>query len=499
MKKLDEVNLKKMDKLFLIVQVAKRGAVALAICNQIPLRDKLLLDLQNRCNQANIFIYELVMDKDHRFLISMLRDAQASDEFLQISNHYSNVVFSVTGIEYALPDALKNLNLMRDYFYDLKYPVILWINTSVYEKIIQEALDFWHIRSITLEFKPLHEEVEYTIEEWSMLPHFYKDVKDLNRGIRIHKNLLHGLDKSKERDKKMILNSLYELGNLYSNKGEYANALKYYQEGLTLSENIGDQQYTARFFHGIATIHLFKGEYDEALNIYTQSLKTFKKLGDHLGEARTLHQIATIHRHKGMYDEALNIYTQSLKTFKKLGDKQGIAYTLQGIALIHRNKGEYAEALNIYTQSLKTFKELGDKQGIAYTLQGIALIHRIKGEYVDALDKCNQSLKINKKIGNKKGISMTLHSIAMIHKDMGEYAEAITKFYESLEIKKEIGDQRGMAITHYQLGNLFVLTKKYKEALHNFIIAKSIFEKLDYPYLNVVIEEINNLKKEIGE
>ncbi|MCC5636779.1 photosystem I assembly protein Ycf3 [Nostoc sp. CHAB 5844] len=73
-------------------------------------------------------------------------------------------------------------------------------------------------------------------------------------------------------------------------EGEYAEALEYYEEALTLEEDPNDRSY---IFYNMGLIYASNGDHDKALELYHQAIETNPRL------PQALNNIAVIYHYKG--------------------------------------------------------------------------------------------------------------------------------------------------------------------------------------------------------
>jgi len=135
-----------------------------------------------------------------------------------------------------------------------------------------------------------------------------------------------------------IFSSLMGIGNVYSSKGDYDLALKYYEQSLEIQKALfGDRHPdVATSLNNIGFVYSKKGDYDLALKYYEQWLEIRKALfGDrHPDVASSLNKIGNVYSDKGDYDLALKYYEQSLEIRKALfGDRHpDVASSLNNIS-----------------------------------------------------------------------------------------------------------------------------------------------------------------------
>ncbi|MEW6103090.1 MAG: adenylate/guanylate cyclase domain-containing protein [bacterium] len=141
--KLGIENKEKITQLISTLQLAKStNCLIIAKCNELELRE-LIYEKVSTAFQNKISIYKLKIDASNKDLPGILSKTEVAPD----------VVFFVYGIEEAMPDVIKYLNFKREVFYEIKRPVVIWVNDFVLREIGTKALDFWAFRSRVFEFR----------------------------------------------------------------------------------------------------------------------------------------------------------------------------------------------------------------------------------------------------------------------------------------------------------------------------------------------------------
>ena len=108
-------------------------------------------------------------------------------------------------------------------------------------------------------------------------------------------------------------------------------------------------------------------------------------------------------------------------------------------------------------------------------------------------------MSIFERLGDQGRRASTLHQLGMIAQDQGDYPEARRLYGESLAITERLGDQGGRASTLGELGLLARQQKDYQAALSYTLQALDIFERLRSPYRSLVLQNLAQLRAEVGE
>ncbi|MGH9752611.1 MAG: tetratricopeptide repeat protein, partial [Blastocatellia bacterium] len=180
----------------------------------------------------------------------------------------------------------------------------------------------------------------------------------------------------------------------------------------------------ARLMHNLGVLQQGRGNYEEALDYYQRSLKIAEEIGDVESVAGSLHQIGWVQQERGNYEAALDYYQRSLKIKEEIGDVAGVASSLHNIGMVQQDRGNYEEALDYYRRSLKILEEIGDVAGVASSLHQIGMVQQDRGNYEAALGYYQRSLNIKEEIGVVAGVARSQGQIGQLLAETGRYVEA---------------------------------------------------------------------------
>src|SRR5262245_13227590 len=78
-----------------------------------------------------------------------------------------------------------------------------------------------------------------------------------------------------------LLDGLFAYGLALTGKGDYDAALAVLEEGLALSEKVGNETWRHRLLNSLGWLYIEVGDLDRALNLNQQSVEGARKRGDH--------------------------------------------------------------------------------------------------------------------------------------------------------------------------------------------------------------------------
>ena len=248
--------------------------------------------------------------------------------------------------------------------------------------------------------------------------------------------------------------------------------------GLQLAKKEGYQKKEAALLNTQGASYWVRGNYANALHYFNASYNTYKAVNDLDNSATCLNNMGIIYRSQGNNLKALNHLLKSLKIREELQDSTRLAGVMSNIGLIYQDQKEYDKALEYYKESLALRESLNDSAKMAGSLSNIGLILQIQEDYDGALTYFQQSLEITQKINNKKEEANTLANMALVFVEQNEDKKALDFLEKSKQICIAIGDSNGLANVRNSIGSIYLAQDKYSEAIKQCKIGLEISEHL---------------------
>jgi tetratricopeptide (TPR) repeat protein len=283
-------------------------------------------------------------------------------------------------------------------------------------------------------------------------------------------------------------------------------AIESYKKGLELlpEGELKSKGNKSTFLNNIGMIYRQMGDYDNALKYYDEALSIAKQIGDLKGTATRLSNIGRIYFDKGDLDKALEYFNEAVEIDQKLGefvDLDGKATRLNNIGMVYQVKEDYDNALKYLKEVLKIDEKAGNLKGKANTLGNIGLNYKLKLDYVNAYNYYNEAFKIDEQLGNLRGKATTLNNIARIFEETGYSDKALSNYIESIELAEQIGDINQKAISLNNLGILYFKGfNDVKNAISHMEQALELFKKQGlFQNVNQTQNDINFLKEQLNK
>ena len=174
--------------------------------------------------------------------------------------------------------------------------------------------------------------------------------------------------------------------------GESDLALTLAQKSLQLAEESDSELEMSRSLNVLGALYSLKGQYQEAMVYYEQSLLLDRKLGNRYNEAVKLNNMGEDARLQGDYLQAAALYLDALAIAKEVGDRDGEFVYLSNLGGAQVGLGDHEAAVATLQQVIETSGENG--LILDETYQFLAQAHLALGHLQEALTAAQWSLAI---------------------------------------------------------------------------------------------------------
>ncbi len=141
--------------------------------------------------------------------------------------------------------------------------------------------------------------------------------------------------------------------------------LETWQKVIAQAQEIGQRLGVGAALNYLGTFYRNLGQYAKALQFYPQSLTIARTLGDSAGVGTALSNIGTVYHNLGQYPRALEFFQQGLAIARFVGDRAGKGRALNNIGLVYCSQSQYATA-----QAILPARTMLSNIGLTYLLTG---------------------------------------------------------------------------------------------------------------------------------
>ena len=189
----------------------------------------------------------------------------------------------------------------------------------------------------------------------------YFDLRDLDKSISRNNEALRLLDGSHDvlPAKEVNIRKVRAFNNIagvYIQKSEYATALPYFQQAVTMNRSLNNLRYESALNNNIGICYMETGRRDLADQYFLQALAVRKQIDDMRGQAQALNNLGKNQALSGHFTAARGYFEKALALGRSMGSRESMVISLESLSSTYDTLGEYQAALGAFRE----FKALND-------------------------------------------------------------------------------------------------------------------------------------------
>jgi len=262
----------------------------------------------------------------------------------------------------------------------------------------------------------------------------YLELGDTDRALECYKQVKRMSDKD-DGPADLKTATCINMGEIYSRMGMYDDALECYKAGYEIGLENDMKQAIAVITDDIGTVMIELGRYGEAMKNFNESITLFRSLDDVKGEALVLSNIGKCFFTEGN-GKAIEFYLKSLKKFRTLNDNQGIADVLIGISRVMTDLDRNDVALEKLGEALEVAQKVGLKPQLSEIHERLSTILENEGKF----DTAYKHLKLYHELENVLRSERTanlLKSLKVIHQVEKAREETTKYILQNIELEED--------------------------------------------------------------
>jgi tetratricopeptide (TPR) repeat protein len=207
-----------------------------------------------------------------------------------------------------------------------------------------------------------------------------------------------------------------------------------------------------------------RDDFAEAKNVFAAALDLYKSL-DRLPEVvRSTYNLGFCLYQLDKYEEAINNLTWSLEYAKELNDASAIAYSAGPLADSLSALGRAEEEIEAYDLAIDAFVEIEENIIAALNAKAVGDLHGQAGRPSGALECFIRSYNLFQTAGDAQGSARAKDRIAAALIDLGDYEQAISHLAGAFNVFQFIEEEERCAYTKYRIVWTYNLAEQYDQA-----------------------------------
>ncbi|CAD6490910.1 MAG: Tetratricopeptide repeat protein [Candidatus Argoarchaeum ethanivorans] len=271
-----------------------------------------------------------------------------------------NTVYFVDGIRNQFPWILGYLNLHRDIFYDIKRPVVIFGSKYEITEITKYAPDLWRFRSRTYDFS----EKKEVRGEFALVPSEPASAEYVHYNLPIFDE--EGEDEIRERIKVdnyllEIVKEDYKKAELYMSLAlsylklqDFDEGNEYFEKALRIRERLNDTFGMSIDYARLGNFYTFKKNYNEAIKYLKEAIRI------NPDDAEAHNNLGLLLKDLKRFNEAEKEYREAIQINPYLAEAHGnLGILLYNLKRFDEAEKEWREAIRINSDYAWSHYNLG--------------------------------------------------------------------------------------------------------------------------------------------
>lgn len=190
------------------------------------------------------------------------------------------------------------------------------------------------------------------------------------------------------------LGIIFNLGTLSWHLGREEEAEKYFNRALVLARSQGERKTEALCLSNLGMVYKARQDFSSSITFYQQALSIFEELGLEIETTGLLNNLANLNLALGEVkkaDEALNL---ALSTYEKHEFSSGITQVLINQGYVAPQKGEGAQASSYFEKACRKVQTIQDPSLTFYALLGRGEAYLQEGKGKEAASTWEEAIQI---------------------------------------------------------------------------------------------------------
>ncbi|MCB9639671.1 MAG: tetratricopeptide repeat protein [Myxococcales bacterium] len=247
---------------------------------------------------------------------------------------------------------------------------------------------------------------------------------------------------------------LRALAEAYLQQGQYADAMKAFEQLLSLSWQMGQRVLAAEVYTRMGWVAFLMRDFDKALTLLKNGHCLHQESDYVRGVAMALSHMGKVYTVLGDYAQARLYLQEALDIRRQLNHASDLAWTLNDMGNLYFEQGDLVEARRYHQESLELRRRIGHTPQLLQSMNNLALLHVARGDYDAALSELLDILELAEKTSDKLALSVVLANLGEVYLLQGELSASAQHLERAIQVAGKLGDQLILAECYRLYGEL---------------------------------------------
>lgn len=267
--------------------------------------------------------------------------------------------------------------------------------------------------------------------------------------------------------------------------GETARQQEDLNQALALANSSEDALAQATVLSTLADVYSIRGEHAEALVRLFKAYDLFQQVNNRQGTGLTLENIAAAFRRMAEFDKAIEYLETSEREFIAPNDSYRKAFVLQQKAFVYGEMGKTPQARMLMQQVRQIYLDVGDTRYAVATLIDLLWISNLEQKYAESMELISQieqeSAQLRLQDPAFRPFNYEIYQLyqAEALAEYGQLSQGLAKFAEAARILDAEQNPRYLLLLNQAWARAAAKAGHYAQAYQRLQVASQLQDKLN--------------------
>ncbi len=257
-------------------------------------------------------------------------------------------------------------------------------------------------------------------------------------------------------------------------RSQYDSSKFYVEKSLIMAEKINNDSLLASSLTIKGMLMTNKAKFDDALKFYQQALSIFERINSRIGIGRVYYNLGHLNKRMGdaqsmkpLFEKALLYCKKAEAIFVNTNNYEDLLRTYNNIGIIYRDLDEREEARKYLLKGVEIIEKHNIKEiGFIYANLGQIYVEKDKN-YDLGIKYISKSLEISKLNGDRQSHEHALRNLAKCYSFKKEFKKSVAYGKAAVEIALTLKDPNRAFNSYQVLYKVQTQAGMYKDALQS--------------------------------
>jgi signal transduction histidine kinase len=276
-----------------------------------------------------------------------------------------------------------------------------------------------------------------------------------------------GLELSlKADDKNLIGLGNFYLGEYYTKKRNYSEAITYFNNSLNVFTELKNEIEIVNCNYKLGIMYQNSSEFEKALFSFFKSLEIAELNNDGMKIADNLTRIGEVYLLTRNLEKAQINFNKAIDIYTKLNYEQGIIKNLSNLGASYQKQGNIVKAIEIFKFGIVKARNAGAERNESIFLGNIGSSNRALKKYDESLAYLFKALEIKVRLKNFASAAHSCNDISETYLVMNKLGKAKEYALKAIQFSKGLNIHK-VRFAHYLLSKIEYQSKNFKNSHYN--------------------------------